>query len=49
MTHDHHGHDLYPMLSVEDALAHVLSAFRPLEPERVPVLETLGRELAEDI
>ena len=49
MTHDHHGHDLYPMLSVEDALAHVLSAFRPLEPERVPVLETLGRVLAEDI
>jgi molybdopterin molybdotransferase len=37
------------MLSVEDALAQVLSAFRPLEPERVPILETLGRVLAEDV
>jgi molybdopterin molybdotransferase len=37
------------MLSVEDALAQVLSAFRPLEPERVPLLETLGRVLAEDV
>jgi len=41
--------ELYPMLSVEEALARVLAAFRPLEPERVPVLETLGRVLAEDI
>jgi len=37
------------MLSVEDALAQVLTAFRPLEPERVPILETLGRVLAEDV
>jgi molybdopterin molybdotransferase len=44
-----HGHELYPMLSVEDALAQVLTAFHPLEPERVPVLETLGRVLAEDV
>ena len=44
-----HKHDLYPMLSVEDALEHVLSAFHPLEPEPVPVLETLGRVLAEDV
>jgi molybdopterin molybdotransferase len=39
---------LYPMLSVEEALARVLAAFQPLSPERVPVLETLGQVLAED-
>lgn len=39
----------YPMLSVEEALARVLAAFKPLEPECVPVLEALGRVLAEDI
>jgi molybdopterin molybdotransferase len=50
MTHIHdHGHELYPMLSVEDALAHVLSAFSPLERERVPLLDTLERVLAEDV
>jgi molybdopterin molybdotransferase len=42
-------HDLYPMLSVEDALERVLSAFHVLEPERVSILETLGRVLAEDV
>jgi molybdopterin molybdotransferase len=42
-------HELYPMLSVEDALARVLSAFHTLEPERVPVLEALDRVLAEDV
>ena len=41
--------ELYPMLSVEDALGRVLAAFEPLPPERVPVLETLGQVLAEDI
>ncbi len=41
--------ELYPMLSVEEALARVLAAFQPLPPERVPVLETLGRVLAEDV
>lgn len=41
--------ELYPTLSVEEALARVLAAFQPLEPERVPVLETLGRVLAEDV
>jgi len=40
---------LYPMLSVEEALERVLSHFRPLEPERVGILEALGRVLAEDI
>ena len=43
------GHKLYPMLSVEDALEQVLSAFHPLEPERVPILDTLGRVLAQDV
>ena len=38
-----HEHDLYPMLSVEDALERILGAFHTLEPERVPILETLGR------
>lgn len=42
-------HELYPMLSVEEALAQILSAFHPLEPEPVPLMETLGRVLAEDV
>jgi len=37
------------MLSVEEALEKVLTMFHPLEAECVPVLETLGRVLAEDI
>lgn len=41
--------DLYPMLSVEDALTQLLKHFHTLEPERVPILETLGRVLAEDV
>ncbi len=39
----------YPLLSVEEALENVLAAFAPLPPERVPILETLGRVLAEDV
>lgn len=35
------------LLSVEDALAHVLERAQPLAPERVPVLEAAGRILAE--
>jgi len=42
-------HDLYPMLSVEQALERVLAAFHPLEAERAPILETLGRVLMEDV
>lgn len=42
-------HDLYPILSVEDALEKILSVFNTLEAERVPVLDALGRILAEDI
>ncbi len=40
---------LYPMLSVEDALERVLSYFHTLEAERVPILESLRRVLAEDV
>jgi molybdopterin molybdotransferase len=41
--------ELYPMLSVEGAAQLLLSYFRVLEPETVPVLESLGRVLAEDV
>jgi molybdopterin molybdotransferase len=37
------------MLIVEQALERVLSAFNPLEPERVNILDALGRVLAEDV
>jgi len=37
------------MLSVEEALERVLGEFHPLEPERVPILDALGRVLAEDV
>ncbi len=38
-----------PMLTVEHALERVLSVFQPLEPERVDILDALGRVLAEDV
>jgi len=44
-----HSHQLYPILSVEDALEQILSVFHPLEEERVPVLEALGCVLAADV
>lgn len=37
------------LLQVEDALARVLTRFNPLPPEKVPLLTTLGRILAQDI
>lgn len=37
------------MISVEEARAFILKHFKPLEPERVPLLEALDRVLAEDI
>jgi len=37
------------LISVEEALAEILSHVRPLESERVPILEALGRVLAEEI
>ncbi|TEU17566.1 MAG: molybdopterin molybdotransferase MoeA [Anaerolineales bacterium] len=39
----------YRMLSVEDALHLVLAQVHPLDPERVPILDALGRVLAEDV
>ena len=38
-----------PMLRVEEALERVLREFHPLEPEAVPILESLGRVLAADV
>lgn len=37
------------MISVEEAYERILQAFRPLEPEQVPLLEGIGRVLAEDV
>jgi molybdopterin molybdotransferase len=37
------------LISVEEALAEILGRVRPLEPERVPILNAQGRVLAEDI
>ena len=44
-----HKHKLYPLLSVEDAMEKVLSVFKVLESERVPILDALDRILSEDI
>ncbi len=44
-----HRHKLYPMLSVEEALRRVLEMFEPLAAENVPILDALGRVLAEDV
>jgi molybdopterin molybdotransferase len=38
-----------PLISVEDALSQILEHVEPLEPERVPILEVLGRVLAQEI
>ncbi len=38
-----------PVLSVEEALEQILTTVHTLEPERVPILEALGRVLAEAI
>ena len=37
------------MISVDEARAEILSHVRPLEPERVPILEAWGRTLAEEV
>jgi len=39
----------YRMLSVDQALEAVAVGVRPLEPERVPILDALGRVLAENV
>ncbi len=41
--------ETYPMLSVEEARRRILEHFHPLEPERIPIIEALGRVLAEDV
>ncbi len=38
-----------PVLSVEEALERILATVRVLESERVPILEALGRVLAEEV
>jgi molybdopterin molybdotransferase len=37
------------LISVDEALSHILKHFQPLEPERVPLLAALDRVLTEDI
>ena len=49
-THEHgHRHVEQDMLSVEEAYQRIMSSFSPLEPVDMPLLETLGHVLAEDI
>ena len=43
------SHEVYPRLSVEEAQENVLQCIRVLEPVETPILETLGRVLAEDV
>lgn len=38
-----------PVLSVEEALERILATVPVLEPERVPILDSLGRVLAEEV
>jgi len=44
-----HRHDHESMMSVEEALARVLSFFHELDPEDKPILEAQGQVLAEDV
>lgn len=39
----------YPVLSVEEAQERILAHFAPLEPERLPILDALGRGLVTDV
>jgi len=41
--------DRYPVLSVEEAREHILDQVSTLGSERVPILQALGRVLAEDV
>ena len=43
-----HRHHHQSMLSVEDALARILSFFQVLEPVEKPILDALGQHLAQD-
>jgi molybdopterin molybdotransferase len=42
-------HEVYPRLSVEEAQARILATVHVLEAEPTPILEALGRTLAEDV
>lgn len=44
-----HRHYDADMLSVEDALARILSHFHVLEPEEQPLVDTLGQVVAKDV
>lgn len=44
-----HTHVEEDMLSVEDAYERVMAYFSPLEPEESPLMQAMGRVLAEDI
>ena len=49
-AHEHgHRHVEQDMLSVEEAYERIMSSFSPLEPVVIPILDTLGHVLAEDI
>ena len=47
----HHGHSHADedMLSVEDAYERIMASFAPLDAVEVPLLESLGQTLAEDV
>ncbi len=44
-----HRHDHASMISVEEALEHILAEFNVLEPEAKPILEAMGQVLNEDV
>ena len=47
--HHGHSHEGEDMLSVEEAYERVMASFSPLEGVEVPLLESMGQTLAEDI
>ena len=47
--HHGHSHDGEDMLSVEEAYERIMASFAPLEGVEVPLLESMGQTLAEDI
>ena len=49
-AHEHgHSHVGEDMLSVEEAFERIIAFFNPLEPVEIPILDSLGQVLAEDI
>lgn len=49
LRHGHRGERSEQMISVDDALAHILSAFRPLPAKETPLLDALGLVLVDDV